>query len=112
MLLVSLIRHPVTRMDLLNFLLDAQESKQTFVVILPRGAGMNQVNNLRSLLSKQRASMIKRGIPYTDFGVRSHVMPWTELDGIQHEAVLFRTYRTIRHAVVTEIQKPRRIHHG
>lgn len=100
---ISLVEHPASRDQILLALIDLVESRETMLLLTPKGRGEPQVNSIRSYLSKQRASMKRRKIAYVDFGIHSHVTSWTTLKGEVHDAVYLRVFRTTRHAVNTVV---------
>lgn len=104
MLILSLIQHPIPRYHQLTLLLDMMEADETLAILVPKGEGQRRVASLRSLLSKQRKTMTRNNIPYQDFGINSHVMPWTDSQGRELDAMLLKTHRDIRHAINTLFQ--------
>lgn len=105
MLVISTVRHPVPRFHQLTILLDMMQTRETLAFIVPKGEGHNRVASLRSLLSKQRLEMRRNKIRYDDFGLNSHIIPWTELDGTVNEAILLQIHREARHIARTIFQE-------
>lgn len=99
--ILNVTKHPVTGASLASWVLWAWERdpNQSLLILTPEGEGKSYAARIRNHVSLARGSLKASGIETKEFGFKSAIIRWQDMQGNRYEGVCLTRIVSLRYTM-------------